>query len=162
MTKLSIAREAAEKAFAVEEETAKQLLARAEKLLAGIIIVTGFQLLDVTYLLGSSSQWVKALCCAALAALSLASFFGFCSLRLSGYSGYPRGDKLWENLKSETVSDETAEMAVIQLLLKNREQNAKLNDAKIRSLFWCRWLFFGGLSLVTASQLFGVIASMQA
>jgi len=160
MNKISIVKEAAERAMTAESDRTKQLLGHAEKFLTGIIVVTGFQLLSLPALLESSSPWVKGSCYVALAVLSLASFFGFSSLRLKGYAGYPRGDKLWENLKSEDVSADAAEQAVIQLLLKTREQNAKLNDAKARSLFWCGWLFFAGFLLVAGSQLLNALANM--
>ncbi|MGB7768335.1 MAG: hypothetical protein WBN22_05710, partial [Verrucomicrobiia bacterium] len=81
------------------------------------------------------------------------------TMRLKGYAGYPRGDKLWETLKSENVSDNDAELAVIQLLLKNRELNAKLNDAKMGLLFWCGSLFFVGFLLVIISRLLAGLAN---
>src|SRR5882672_1683927 len=112
MNKVTIIKEAAEKAMTAEDDRTKHLLGVGEKFLAGIIIVSGFQLLDVPTLLESSSQWVKASCYLALAILSLALFFGFCSLRLKGYAGYPRGDKLWETLKPDNVSEDAAEQSV--------------------------------------------------
>jgi hypothetical protein len=39
------------------------------------------------------------------------------------------------------------------MLLETREQNARLNDAKVKSLFWCGWLLFVGFLLVAGSQL---------
>ena len=159
MSKITVVKETAEKAMSAENDRTKHLLGRAEKFMAGIIVVTGFQLLDVPTLLESPSQWVKALCYLALAALSLSLFFGFCSLRLKGYAGYPRGDRLWENLKSEDVSEDAAELAIIQLLLKTREQNAKLNDAKAGLLFWCGWLLFAGFLLVVNAQLLAALAN---
>jgi hypothetical protein len=159
MSKVAIIKDAAEKAMAAERDRTGQLIGRAEKFIVGIIIVTGFQLWNAAILLESSSQWVKDLCCLALAVLSLSLVFGFCSLRLKGYAGYPRGDKLWENLKSEDVSEDAAEQAIIQLLLKTREQNAKLNDAKVGSLFWCGWLFFAGFVLVVSSYLLDAFAN---
>lgn len=74
-------------------------------------------------------------------------------MRLKGQADYPRGNKLWINLKPENVSEETAQEALVQMLLEAREQNARLNDARINSLCWCRWLFFAGFLLVVGSQL---------
>jgi hypothetical protein len=159
MSKITVVKEAAEKAMSAENDRTKHLLGRAEKFMAGTIVVIGFQLLNVPTLLESSSQWVKDLCCLALAALSLSLVFGFCSLRLKGYAGYPRGDKLWENLKADDVSEDAAELAIIQLLLKTREQNAKSNDAKAGLLFWCGWLFFAGFLLVVGGQLLAALAN---
>jgi hypothetical protein len=160
MNKVTIVKDAAEKAMTAESERTRRLFARAEKSIAGIIVVVGFQLLDFTTLLESSSPWVKISSCLALAVLSLALFFSFSGLRLKGYADYPRGDKLWENLKSEEVSDEAAELAVIQLVLKTRELNAKLNDAKARSLAWCGWLFFAGFLLAIGSHVLDAFENM--
>ena len=159
MSKISIIRDAAEKAMAAETERTGQLLGRAEKLVAGIIVVTGFQLLAISRLLYPPSHWAKATCYASLAALVLSLAVALCGLRLNGNAGYPRGDKLWENLKGDDVSDEAAESGVIQLLLKNREQNARLNDAKARLLSWCGSLFFVAILLVIASHLLATLAN---
>jgi hypothetical protein len=160
MSKITIVKEAAEKAMNAENDRTRHLFGRAEKFIAGIIIVTGFQLSDMANLLESSSQWAKASCYLALAALGLSLLFGFCSLRFKAYAGYPRGDKLWENLKSDDVSEDAAGQAIIQLLLKTREQNAKLNDAKAGLLYWCGWLFFGGFLLVAASHLLDALPAL--
>src|SRR5579872_7192521 len=98
MSKMTIVKEAAEQATAAESDRTQQLAGRGEKLLAGIIIVTGFQLLDTPTLLDASSSPVKVTCYLSLAALILAAILGFWSLRLKGYAGYPRGEKLWETL----------------------------------------------------------------
>ncbi len=74
-------------------------------------------------------------------------------MRVKGYADYPRGNKLWDNLKPENVSEDVAQEALVQMLLQTREQNARLNDAKINSLFWCVWLLFVGFLLVAGSQL---------
>ena len=161
MSKIIIVKEVTEKAMAAESERTENLIGHAEKLIAGIIVVTGFHLLDLPTLLASSSPLVKALCYLALAALGVSVLFGFYSLRLKGHASYPRGDKLWENLKSDDVSEIVAEQAVIQLLLKTREQNARLNDAKAGSLLWCGWLFAAGFLSVISSQLLYAITNTQ-
>jgi len=74
-------------------------------------------------------------------------------LTAKGYAGYPRGNKLLDTLKPDSVTEEAAEEGLVQLLLKTREQNALLNDAKARSLFWCGWLLFAGILVVVGSQL---------
>jgi hypothetical protein len=158
MNKISIIMETAEKAMAAEADRAKQLLGRAEKFAAGIIVLAGFQLWNLTGMLDPSSRWISDLCHLSLGVLSLSLLLAFYGMRLKGYAGYPRGDKLWETLKSENVSDNDAEQAIIQLLLKNREQNAKLNDAKMRLLFWCGWLFLAGFLLVIISRLLAALA----
>jgi hypothetical protein len=158
MNKISTVMETAEKAMAAETDRTKQLLGRAEKFATGIVIVAGFQLWNLTGMLDPSSRWISDLCYLSLGVLSLSLPLALYSMRLKGYAGYPRGDKLWETLKSENVSDDDAGQAVIQLLLKNREQNAKLNDAKLRLLFWCGWLFFVGFVLVIISRLLAALA----
>src|SRR5450756_855248 len=159
MSKITIVKEAAEKALAIEGDRTRQLIGRAEKFVAGAAIVTGYQMTDLAQLLASSSLWAKVSCHLALGALGLSLFFGFYNLRLKGYAGYPRGDTLWETLKTENVSEDAAELAVIQLLLKTREQGAKLNDAKARSLAWCGWLLFAGILLVIGSHLLDALAN---
>jgi len=153
MNKISIVKEAAEKAVAAESARTEHLLRKSEKLAAGIIFVAGFQLLDVKILLESSSQPVKILCYLSLAVLIISLWFAFCGMRLKGYADYPRGKKLWDTLKPESVSENAAQEALVQMLLETREQNARLNDAKVKSLSRCGWLLFAGFLLVAGSQL---------
>jgi len=160
MSKVSIVKEAAEKAIAAESDRTVHLLRTAEKFAAGIIIVTGFQLLAANTLLESSSPWVKILYYLSLTVLSLSLFFAIHGMRVKGYADYPRGNKLWDNLKPENVSEDAAQEALVQMLLKTREQNALLNDAKINSLFWCGWLLFAGFLLVVVSQLSDALVNM--
>ena len=157
MSTISIVKEVAETAIKAESEWIVHLLRKAELYAAGIIIVAGFQLLDVKTLLESSSQWVKILCYASLGVLGLALFFAFRGMRLKGHADYPRGNKLWVNLKPDNISEEAAQEALVQMLLETREQNARLNDAKVQALFWCGWMFFAGFLLVAGSQLLDAI-----
>jgi len=154
MSKISIVKGAAENAIRAESDRTAHLLRKAETFAAGIIIVMGFQLLDVKTLLESPSPWVKISCYLSLAVLSLSLFSAFRGMRVKGYADYPRGNKLWDNLKPENVSEDAAQEALVQMLLQTREQNARLNDAKVTSLFWCGWLLFVGFLLVAGSQLF--------
>lgn len=153
MSKILIVKEVAEDVIAAESERNGHLLRKAELYAAGIIIVAGFQLLDIKSLLESSSAWVKISGYASLGILGVALFFAFRGMRLKGQADYPRGNKLWVNLKPETVSEEAAQEAIVQMLLETREQNARLNDARVNSLFWCGWLFFAGFIVVAGSQL---------
>ena len=153
MSKLSIVKDAAQKAMLAELDRTEALLREAGKLAAGIVIVMGFQLLDAKALLESSSPWAKISCYFSLVVLSLSLLLAFCSQQVKGYANYPRGNTLWDNLKPENVTEETAEEALVPMLLKTREQNARLNDAKARFLYWCRWLLFAGILLVVGSQL---------
>jgi hypothetical protein len=158
MNKLSLIKETAEKAMIAENERANRLSGKAERLTAGTIIVMGFQLLCAPNLLGSGSRWAGVACYLALAVLALAVFLGFCSMRLIGYAEYPRGDKLLDVLKPDNVSPDAAEEAITQLLLKNREQNVKLNDSKVRALSRCAWALFAGFILAAVSQLLAPLA----
>ena len=162
MSKISIVKEAAEKAIAAESDRTTQLLRKADMLAAGTIVVTGFQLMDANNVLGSSSHWTDILYYLSLAVLSAALFFAFRGMQAKGYAGYPRGKKLWDTLKPENVSEDAAQEALVQMLLETREQNARLNDAKIKSLFWCGWLLFAGFLLVAASQLLNPILNSLA
>ena len=160
MSKIEIAKEAAEKAMAAESDRAVNLQRMSEKLAAGIIIVIGFQLLDVKTLMESTSPLVKVSCYLSLAALSISLLFAFRGMRIKGYAGYPRGHKLWENLRPENVSEHAVQEALVQMLLEVREQNARLNDAKVNSLVWCGRLLFGGFLLVVASQLLDALVDV--
>lgn len=153
MSKLSIAKDATEKAMSAEISRTEYLLREGGKLAAGIVVVMGFQLLDAKALLESSSFWAKISCYLSLAVLSLSLLLAFYSQQAKDYANYPRGNTLWDNLKPENVSEENAEEALVQMLLKTREQNARLNDAKTRVLYWCRWLLFIGVLLLVGSQL---------
>ena len=160
MSKIAIAKEAAEMAMVAESERTLNLVRKSEKFAAGIIIITGFQLLDLKTLLESSSPLVKVSCYLSLAVLSIALYFAFCGMRVKDYAVYPRGNKLWDNLKPENVSEGAAQEALVQMLLQTREQNARLNDAKVTSLFWCGWLLFAGFLLVVGSQLLDALSDM--
>ncbi len=145
---------AAEKAMAAEAVRTDSLLREAGKLVAGILIVLGFQLLDAKTLMESGAHGVKILGGLSVALLAVSLLLAFAGLTNKGYASYPRGNKLLDTLKPESVTEEAAEEGLIQLLLKTREQNALLNDAKARALFWSGWCFFAGILLVAASQLF--------
>jgi hypothetical protein len=157
MNKILIIKEAAEKADAAESDRTARLLRKADVFAAGIIILTGFQLLEANNLLGSSSQWTNIIYYLSLAVLGISLFFAFRGMCVQGYAGYPRGNKLWDTLKPESVSEDAAQEALVQMLLETREQNARLNDAKVKSLFWCGWLLFAGFLLVVGSQLLNAI-----
>jgi len=118
MSKISIVKEVAEKAIAAETDRTAHLLRKADTLAAGIIIVTGFQLLEANNLLGSSSQWTNMIYYLSLAVLSASLFFAFRGMRVKGYAGYPRGKKLWDALKPENVSEDAAQEALVQMLRK--------------------------------------------
>jgi hypothetical protein len=151
--KVLIMKGAAEKAMAAESVRSDALLRHATKLAAGVIIVLGFQLMDAKTLLESSSRDVKLLCYLSTGVLGAALLLAIVGLTSKGYAGYPRGNKLLDTLKPDSVTEEAAEEGLVQLLLKTREQNALLNDAKARWLFWCGWLFLVGVLLVAGSQL---------
>jgi hypothetical protein len=161
MSKISIVKDAAEKALVAESERTGQLLRKAYVFAAGTIIVMGFQLLDANNLLDASLRWVNVLYYLSLAALGVSLFFACCGMRIKGYVDYPRGNKLWDNLKPESVSEDAAQEAIVQMLLQTREQKARLNDSKVNSLLWCRWLFFAGFLLATGSQLLNAVLNSQ-
>jgi uncharacterized membrane protein YtjA (UPF0391 family) len=162
MSKLSIVKDAAEKALLAELNRTEALLLDSGKLAAGAIVVMGFQLLDAKALLESSSPCAKILFYLSLVVLSVSLLLAFCGQQVKGYANYPRGNMLWDNLKPENVTEAAAEESLVQMLLKTREQNARLNEAKTRVLFWCRWLLFLGILLLVGSQLLDALASSLA
>lgn len=153
MSKILTAKAAAENALSLELDRSESLSRQAWKFVAGIVVVSGFQLRDLKSLVESPSPWVKILCCLSLAVLAAALFLACRSLQDWSGGDYPRGQKLWESLKPESVSEEAAEEALVQMLLQSREQNARLNDTKTRLLGWCGWIFLIGSWLVIVSQL---------
>jgi hypothetical protein len=153
MSKLSMVRDMAEKVLLAELSRTQSLLQEAGKLAAGIVIVLGFQLLDARTLMDSSSPWAKKACYLSFIVLSAALWLAFCGMQAKGYTSYPQGNTLWDKLKPENVSETDAEEALVQMLLKTRDQNARLNDAKVRVLYWCRWLLFAGILVLVGSQL---------
>lgn len=160
MSKARIIQEAAEKAAAAEVDRTRLLLARAEKFSAAIIVLVGFQLLGANYMLACASLWIRGMCYLSLAFLGVSLFCAVWSLKVKDYAGYPRGNRAWDNLKADDISESAAEEAVIQMLLNTREQNAKLNDAKTRWLFWSGWLLFGGIGLIIGSHLLAALVVM--
>jgi hypothetical protein len=152
--KILIMKSAAEKAMAAEAVRTESLVREAGKIVAGILIVLGYQLLDAKTLMESPSRGVKILAGLSMLILGISLLLAFAGLTAKGYASYPRGSKLLDTLKPESVTEEAAEEGLVQLLLKTREQNALLNDAKARSLYWSAWCFFAGILLVAASQLF--------
>jgi len=159
MNKILIAKDAAERAMLAELSRTDSLLRDAWKFAAGTVLVLGFQLLDLRALMESTSSWTKISGGLSLAVLSLSLLLDFCGLQVKGYASYPRGGLLWDSLKPENVTEEAAEESLVQLLLNTREQNARLNDSKVRVLSWCRWLLFAGLLLVAGSQLLDALNS---
>lgn len=159
MSKIVLAKDAAEKALAIELGRTDSLGRTAWMFAGANLVALGFQLRDVRALVESPSPPVKILCCLSLAILG-ASLLLACQCGLvRGYSQYPRGQKLWESLKPESVSADAAEEAVVQMLLQTREHNARLNDVKTRVLGWCGWLFATGSLLVAGSQLLDAFES---
>jgi hypothetical protein len=153
MSKFSLAKDAVEKASSAEHNRTEMLARESRWLAAGIIIVLGFQLLDAKALLESPSPGAKLTGCISVAVLGLALFLTFCSQQTKAYANYLRGCALWDNLKPDSVSEQMAEEALLQMLLKTREQNARQNDTRTRLLYWSRWLLFAGIVLLAVSQL---------
>ena len=147
-------------ALAAESERTLNLVRMSEKFAAGIIIITGFQLLDLKTLLESTSPFAKVSCYLSLAVLSIALFFAFHGMRVKDYAGYPRGKKLWDNLKPENISEDAAQEAIVLMLLETKDQNVRLNDAKVNSLIQCGWLLFVGFLLVVGSQLLDALSDI--
>ena len=158
MSKISIIKDAAERASSAESDRTGQLLRKAERFAAGTMLVAAFQLREAETMLESPSQQARGLYYLSLAALGVSLLCAFLAMRVKGCTDYPRGNKLWENLKPENVSEDSAQEALVQMLLKTREQNAQLNDAKAKLLFWCGWLLFAGFLLAGASIIMHVPA----
>jgi hypothetical protein len=150
--KVLMAKIVAEKALSAELARADVLARDAWRFLAGIILVMGFQLHDIRSLVESPLPSVRILCCSSLAVLGVALILAVYNLQAKRYSHYPRGNRLWDNLKPESITEPAAEEALMQMILQTRELNARLNDTKERVSRWCGWLFLTGTLLVVGCQ----------
>jgi len=153
MNKLRVAKEAAETALAFEFGRRESQLRDAWKFTTGIIVALGFQLRDVRTLVECPAACVKILCCLSFLVLVAALIAVSACLQFNGDGHYPRGQKLWDNLKPESVSDVEADEALVLMILQTREQNAKSNDVRGRNLQWVGRLVSAGILLVVATQL---------
>ncbi|MGA2245975.1 MAG: hypothetical protein ABSH48_13320 [Verrucomicrobiota bacterium] len=158
MSKISTAKDAAEKALSIELGRTESLMRNAWKFAAAIVVVFGFQLRDLRTLVESPSTGVKVVCCLSFAALAASLVLACRSLQVRGEGHYPRGQKLWESLKPASVTEEAADEALVQMLLQSREQMARVNDTTARLQGWCGWMFLTGALLVAGSQLWDAFA----
>lgn len=125
-SKISVVKDAAEKGFEAESKRTENLFAKAEKLVAGVAAVTGFQVIDAKNLVKTQSS--EILNGSALVFLFFALFLAFLAMKVRDYVSYPRGNVLWDKLICKEVSAEAAEAAIALMLLKAKERNASLND----------------------------------
>jgi hypothetical protein len=120
MSKVRIARDAAEQALTAELSRTESRVRDAWRYAVGIIVVLGFQVRDLKGLVESPSPWVKLLVFLSLGVLGAALLLACRALQVGDYSHYPRGQKLWETIKPETVSEAAAEEALVLMLLQTR------------------------------------------
>jgi hypothetical protein len=154
MSKMEIIEEVATKAFESEATRTATLQGKAEKIMAGVAAVVGYQLLHVEDLAKSSHGLVFIPCWLAIVLLAL-SFAGafLVSAEVRNYYYYPRGRALWDDLSGDTMSDEEARKRIAIMLLDAREENAQINDRRATRIDHSGSMLVGGFVLAVASRL---------
>lgn len=151
MSKLSVIKDAAEKAFEAESGRREGQVAKAEKFVAGTAAIMSLQVFESKQLLKEDK--FKLLVLISLIFLALAFLFAFLSMRVKGFVGFSRGSELPDLLKDEDANEETAEQEITNMLLQAREQNARLNDKNADLLRTSGWFILAGFVVVVATQL---------
>jgi hypothetical protein len=134
-----------EKAFLLELERTDKLTAKAEKLLVAVGVVAGLQVLDLKIL--------SIVALSAFIALAVSVAFALTSMQVRNYKGYPRKKALLTQLSPDKVSDEAVSLSVCNMYLEAREDNARMNDNRARTLAWAVILLVLAFALMTGGHL---------
>jgi len=143
---MSVIKDAAEKAFEAESSRTEYLLGKAEKIVAAVGAVTGFQLFGYKNQL---LNWLALMC------LGLALLFALLAMRVKEFGSYPRENELLDKLSSDEITEEIEEQAISKVLLRAREQNACLNDQNATLLARSGFFLLLGFLLSVAAQMVG-------
>jgi hypothetical protein len=152
MSKLSVIKDTAEKAFEAEYNRTEYQITKAEKFIAGITAVMGFQIFEAKDLL-KDHCYFKIMVGASLILLTLALIFTLLALRVRDYLSYSRGTELKDLLNDPEADEEKASREIADMLLGVREHNARLNDKNADMLRISGWLLLLGFLVVIATQI---------
>lgn len=133
MSKIELVFQESEKAFNAECEREDRLTTKAEAYIGAIVVIIGFKIVNfealesIDFSAHSLSSW-----------LSLVSFllfgvglvFALVSRRVWDYLSYPRGESLIQELRPNTIDDDSAQIMVAKMYLEAREWNAQINDRR--------------------------------
>ena len=165
MSKQDIVLYHVEKAFSTEQTRLKNLDDKADKFIAAISVVMGFQLIDLKALTlkGTSeavlSTWISI---ASLSALGFALAFELLARRVRNYGGYPRGTYIHDQVMDSDTNEEDAKLQVAAIYVKAHDQNALLSDGRARWLSICGWLLLIGFMLAVVSRVLSLLTAAPA
>lgn len=159
-SKVDVIFQVSEKAFLQERMRADKLSAAAEKYVGAVVIIMGFQLIEIDQLTLSGS-WSPALrgwlAVLALLALGVSTVCALLSIQVRKYYSYPRGTTLIDELKDESITDEVAKIKVARMYLSAHDINAGINDKRAKMLSYSGALLVSGLLLAVLSYLAGTL-----
>jgi hypothetical protein len=154
MNKQDIILQQSEKFFSAEEARTQQLDEKAEKVIAAIVVVVGFHLVDINRLAFAGrpevvlSSWIAAF---ALIILGAAIVFALVSRRVQAYVSYPRGLKLIDDLRDQAIDEEGSKLLIARMNLCAHDCNAQLNDTRAKLLSISGTMLVAGFLLAVAS-----------
>ncbi len=150
-----------EKAFLAEATRKDKLTDKAEKYLAALALIVGFNLVDFerVTLTGTASEVLSGLfAIGAFAMLGITLVLALLTLRVFEYASYPRGETLIDELKDEAITDDIAKVKLAKMYLGAYDNNARINDRRARLLSWSGVLLVIGFVSAVASQVAARVA----
>ncbi len=154
MSKLTVIKEAAEKAFDAERDRTDYHISKAEKFIAAITLVMAFQVHEAKDLVKETPFTVPV--CISLGLLALSLFFTLLAMRIRRFIGYSAGTELKELLEDQEADDQKAGQELADVLIEARDHNAGLNDRNATLLRIAGWLLLAGFLLVIGIQIAAV------
>jgi hypothetical protein len=154
MSKIDLILQESEKAFLAESERGKTLTEKAEKYIAAIGLVVGFQLINInrSYLWSSwQSAISSSLAIVAFLTLGFSLVLALLSRRVYKYYSYPRGTTIIDELKNNEITDEAAKIKVAKMYFEAHDKNAEINDKRAKYLSIVGVLIVLGFVLAVAS-----------
>lgn len=160
MEKVDVVFEQSEKVFYDETQRAERMRDLAEKMIAAVAVVVGFQLIEIDSLL-LVSTWQETLraglAICALTTLSTSLVLAFLGMQIGESYGPPRGMALINELKDSALTDDMAKIMIAKMYLEAYEINGGINDRRARRLVLGCTLLIVGFILAVASYLMGSV-----
>ena len=152
MSKLSTIKDLAEKALDAEFERMEFQISKAEKYIAGMTLIVGFQLFETKDLV--KNYWgFRILVGSSIILLALSLIFALLAIRVRDYGRLPRNGQLKELLEDKDADELDADQEITDMLLEVREGNAKLNDKNAVWLQLSGWFLLVGFLSVVLTQI---------
>ena len=150
-----------EKAFLAEAARKDKLTDKAEKYLAALALIVGFNLIDFSRvtLSGATNEVLSSMfAIGAFGMLGIALVLALLTLRVLKYASYPRGETLIDELKDEKITDDMARIKLAKMYLSAYDNNARINDQRAKLLSWSSALLVIGFVLAVIRQVVARIA----